>query len=79
MEKIKNIIESAWDNRELLKDATTLDTIREVIEMLDKGKLRFAEPDGNGGWLVNDWVKKAVVLYFPIQKMETIEVGPFEF
>ncbi|MEZ4982672.1 MAG: 2,3,4,5-tetrahydropyridine-2,6-dicarboxylate N-succinyltransferase [Saprospiraceae bacterium] len=79
MEKIKNIIESAWDNRELLKDATTLDTIREVIEMLDKGKLRVAEPDGNGGWLVNDWVKKAVVLYFPIQKMETIEVGPFEF
>ncbi|MEZ4951280.1 MAG: 2,3,4,5-tetrahydropyridine-2,6-dicarboxylate N-succinyltransferase [Saprospiraceae bacterium] len=79
MEKIKNIIESAWDNRELLKDATILDTIREVIEMLDKGKLRVAEPDGNGGWLVNDWVKKAVVLYFPIQKMETIEVGPFEF
>jgi 2,3,4,5-tetrahydropyridine-2-carboxylate N-succinyltransferase len=79
MEKIKNIIESAWDNRELLKDSTTLDTIREVIEMLDKGKARVAEPDGNGGWLVNDWIKKAVVLYFPIQKMETIEVGPFEF
>jgi 2,3,4,5-tetrahydropyridine-2,6-dicarboxylate N-succinyltransferase len=71
-------IESAWDNRELLKTEETQKAIREVIELLDKGKIRVAEPSGND-WKVNEWIKKAVVLYFPIQKMETIEVGPFEF
>jgi len=78
MEKIREKIELAWENRELLKTEETQQTIREVIELLDKGKLRVAEPDGDN-WKVNEWVKKAVVLYFPIQKMETIEVGPFEF
>jgi 2,3,4,5-tetrahydropyridine-2-carboxylate N-succinyltransferase len=71
-------IERAWEDRELLKEAATQNAIREVIEMLDKGKLRTAEPV-DGGWQVNDWVKKAVIMYFPIQQMETIEVGPFEF
>ncbi len=71
-------IEKAWENRELLKNADTQNAIREVIEMLDKGKLRTAEPIAEG-WKVNDWVKKAVIMYFPIQQMETIEVGPFEF
>ena len=71
-------IEKAWENRELLKNADTQNAIREVIEMLDKGKLRTAEPIAEG-WQVNDWVKKAVIMYFPIQQMETIEVGPFEF
>jgi 2,3,4,5-tetrahydropyridine-2-carboxylate N-succinyltransferase len=71
-------IENIWNNRELLKDASSQETIREVIELLDKGKLRTAQPTENG-WQVNDWVKKAVILYFPIQQMETIEVGPFEF
>ena len=78
MEALKLKIEEAWDNRELLKSEDTQNTIREVIELLDKGTLRVAEPDGDN-WKVNEWVKKAVVLYFPIQKMETIEVGPFEF
>ena len=78
MEHLKGKIEEAWNNRELLKSEGTQKTIREVIELLDKGKLRVAEPDGDN-WKVNEWVKKAVVLYFPIQKMETIEVGPFEF
>ena len=78
MDKIQSIIEQAWDNRELLKDEKTKETIREVIELLDKGKLRTAEPT-NDGWQVNEWVKKAVILFFPISKMETIEVGPFEF
>lgn len=78
MEQLKVTIEQAWENRELLKDSKTQETIREVIEHLDKGKLRVAEPIGDN-WQVNEWVKKAVVLYFPIQKMETIEVGPFEF
>ncbi len=78
MEHLRGKIEEAWENRELLKSDDTQNTIREVIELLDKGTLRVAEPDGDN-WKVNEWVKKAVVLYFPIQKMETIEVGPFEF
>jgi 2,3,4,5-tetrahydropyridine-2-carboxylate N-succinyltransferase len=75
---MRPIIEAAWDNRELLKNELTQDTIREVIQALDHGKLRVAEPDA-GGWMVNEWIKKAVILYFPIQKMETIEIGPLEF
>ncbi|MFT6112454.1 MAG: 2,3,4,5-tetrahydropyridine-2-carboxylate N-succinyltransferase [Bacteroidia bacterium] len=78
MEKLQQIILAAWENRELLKTDETKDTIRQVIELLDKGKLRCAEPT-DSGWQVNDWVKKAVILYFPIQQMETIEIGPFEF
>lgn len=75
---LKEIIESAWNNRDLVKEKHTQQAIREVIEQLDKGKIRVAEPNG-AGWQVNEWVKKAVILYFPIQQMETIEVGPFEF
>ncbi|MGB5944189.1 MAG: 2,3,4,5-tetrahydropyridine-2,6-dicarboxylate N-succinyltransferase [Leeuwenhoekiella sp.] len=78
MEQVKNIIKKAWDDRSLLKDKVTQDTIREVIEMIDSGNLRVAEPDGDD-WKINEWVKKAVVLYFPIQKMEKIEVGIFEY
>ncbi len=78
MNVIKKLIESAWKNRELLKDKITQDTIREVINLLDSGILRVAEPI-EGGWQVNEWIKKAVVLYFPIQKMETLEVGIFEY
>ena len=78
MREIKTIIEAAWENRELLNQEKTISTIREVINLLDSGKLRVAEPT-NEGWQINEWVKKAVVLYFPIQKMETIEVGPLEF
>ncbi len=76
--QLKELIENAWANRDLLKQAETQSAIREVVEQLDKGKLRVAEPDGDV-WKVNEWVKKAVILYFPIQQMETIEVGPFEF
>jgi len=78
MNQIRTIIENAWDNHELLKQEETIETIREVINLLDSGSLRVAQPTNNG-WQVNEWVKKAVVLYFPIQKMETIEVGPLEF
>ena len=76
---MRTIIEAAWENRELLKESETIAAIEAVIEDLDKGKLRVAEPLTNGEWQVNEWVKKAVVMYFPIRKMETIEVGPFEF
>ena len=79
MSDLKNTIEAAWDNRELLKEQSTQGAIREMIELLDKGKLRVAQPLEDGTWQVNDWVKKGVIMYFPIQKMETIEVGPFEF
>ena len=71
-------INNAWENRDLLKDDSTQETIRQIIEEVDKGRLRIAEKLNNT-WLVNDWVKKAIILYFPIQKMETIEVGPLEF
>jgi 2,3,4,5-tetrahydropyridine-2,6-dicarboxylate N-succinyltransferase len=76
--QLQELIEKAWADRELLKQSETQSAIREVVDQLDKGKLRVAEPIGDG-WKVNEWVKKAVILYFPIQQMETIEVGPFEF
>ncbi len=76
---MQSIIESAWENRDLLKESATIKTIESVIEQLDKGLLRVAEPTSDGSWIVNEWVKKAVILYFPIRTMETIEVGPFEF
>ena len=78
MENLQDKIEAAWDNRSLLKENDTIEAIEMVIEQIDKGLLRCAMPTENG-WQVNEWVKKAVVLYFPIRKMETIEVGPFEF
>jgi 2,3,4,5-tetrahydropyridine-2-carboxylate N-succinyltransferase len=78
MENLQGIIESAWEDRSLLQNEDTQAAIRSVIAKLEVGELRVAEPNG-ADWTVNEWVKKAVVLYFPIQKMETIEVGPFEF
>ncbi len=76
--ELKKTIETAWENRDLLKEQSTQDAIHEVINQLDLGQFRVAEP-ADQGWKVNDWIKKAVILYFPIAKMETIEVGPFEF
>lgn len=78
MNDLRQIIENAWDNREQLTEPKVQDAIRKVIDLLDVGELRVAEPV-NDGWQVNEWVKKAVVLYFPIQKMETMEVGIFEY
>ena len=78
MTELQKIIESAWDNRELLKEDVTINAIRKVVDLLDSGSLRVAEPIGND-WQVNEWVKKAVVLYFPIQKMEVLEAGIFEY
>ena len=75
---LQQTIENIWENRELLQNEDSQKAIRDVIAKLDSGELRVAEPTENG-WQVNEWVKKAVVMYFPIQKMETVEVGPFEF
>ncbi len=77
--EIKSIVESAWLDRSLLQQDQTVKAIDWVIEELDKGRLRVAEPLAGGDWQVNEWVKKAVVMYFPIRKMETLEAGPMEF
>lgn len=78
LENLKHNIEKAWDDTYLLKFREIQKSVRHVIKLLDKGTIRVAEPDG-GEWKVNEWVKKAVIMYFPIQKMETTEVGIFEF
>jgi len=74
----QQLIEQAWDNRELLKNEDVRTAIRNTIEKLDKGQIRIAEPK-DGQWIVNEWIKKAVILYFPICEMQTIELPPFEF
>jgi 2,3,4,5-tetrahydropyridine-2-carboxylate N-succinyltransferase len=79
MNDIQSIIEFAWENRESLQEKEAQAAVREVIEQLDKGALRVAAPNEQGGWDVNEWVKKAVVMYFPIQQMKTMEAGPMEF
>jgi len=76
--ELKQRVEKIWEDRSLLQQPENQELIRSVIEKLDSGTLRVAEPVSDG-WLVNEWVKKAVIMYFPIQQMETIEVGPFEF
>ncbi|MCK8481982.1 2,3,4,5-tetrahydropyridine-2,6-dicarboxylate N-succinyltransferase [Psychroserpens algicola] len=78
MKQLQEHIENAWNDRSLLSNQDTIVSIRKVIDLLDEGALRVAEPTENG-WQVNEWVKKAVVLYFPIQKMETLEAGIFEY
>ena len=77
-ESLQGIIEKAWDKRELILESETQQAIRAVIDLLDKGELRIAEFNGTA-WITHGWIKKAVILYFPTQKMETTTVGPFEF
>ena len=78
MNSLQEIIERAWDDRSLLKEEETIKAVKVVIDFLDQGLLRVAEPIDNQ-WKINEWVKKAVVLYFPIQKMETLAAGIFEY
>ncbi len=78
MTELREKIEAAWDDNSLLKEAETQHAIRKVIDLIDEGELRCAEPKG-GDWQINEWVKKAVVLYFPIQKMTVLEAGIFEY
>jgi 2,3,4,5-tetrahydropyridine-2,6-dicarboxylate N-succinyltransferase len=75
---MQELIQQAWSNRELLKDNTYADTVRVVIEELDKGRLRVASPSPDG-WVVNEWVKQAILMYFGIQQMKTWSIEPFEF
>ena len=78
MDTIENLIDNAWKDRDLLKDITYKQAIHETIELLDKGKIRVCSPEGNL-WKLNEWIKKAVIMYFQIEPMEVIEIGPFEF
>ena len=83
--ELKQFIAEAWGNRELIKESRYADAVRAVIEEVDKGRLRVASPgagtaDTNpGGWVVNEWVKQAILLYFGIQPMQTWDLSPFEF
>ena len=76
---MKEKIEQAWEHRELLNETEYRQAIEEAIAMLDQGKLRVAQPSDDGSWAVNEWVKKAVLLYFPLCGMQTLEAGPFEY
>jgi 2,3,4,5-tetrahydropyridine-2,6-dicarboxylate N-succinyltransferase len=78
MTQVRELIEAAWDDVQLLARNETAQAVEFVIEQLDKGKLRVASP-GSEGWIVHDWVKKAINLYFRLRQSETTEVGPFEF
>ena len=75
---LQNLILEAWSNRDLLKEATYSDAVRAVIEDVDKGRLRVASPEDDK-WVVNEWVKQAILMYFGIQQMQTWELPPFEF
>ncbi len=76
-EDLRTKIEGVWQDRDLL--SSSRDAIEEVVALLDQGKLRCAEPTGDGEWVVNEWVKKAVILYFPTQSMRTMRAGELEF
>ena len=80
-DELRTTVERAWDDRTLLQDDTTKAAIREVVELIDKGLLRTAEPVdlARSQWQVNEWVKKAVILYFPIQKMRILRAGELEW
>jgi 2,3,4,5-tetrahydropyridine-2-carboxylate N-succinyltransferase len=75
----QRIVENCWNNRELLKEPSTISAIQKIVEEVDKGLLRVAEPLEDGSWKVNEWVKKAIILYFPVQQMSVSEVGIFEY
>jgi 2,3,4,5-tetrahydropyridine-2-carboxylate N-succinyltransferase len=76
--ELKTTIEAAWQDRALLKDTKYSEAVRSVIEEVDKGRLRVAAPQGDQ-WVVNEWVKQAILMYFGIQQMQTWEIAPFEF
>ncbi len=76
---MEKLISAAWENRELLKETETINAIESVVKMLDQGELRIANKNSNGEWITNEWIKKAVILYFPLKGMEKLESGIFEF
>ncbi|MFY7652043.1 MAG: 2,3,4,5-tetrahydropyridine-2,6-dicarboxylate N-succinyltransferase, partial [Chitinophagaceae bacterium] len=76
--ELQQLIAAAWADRNLLKDTIYSDAVRAVIEEVDKGRLRTASPTTDG-WVVNEWVKQAILMYFGIQQMQTWDLAPFEF
>lgn len=78
-EACKTLVNDAWENREMLNQTPVVEAVARVMEALDSGVLRVAEPTERGTWEVHEWVKQAVLLNFPLQAMRTLEVGPFEF
>ena len=78
-EELRNIIEKVWEDHTLLRNLEAQAAVNEVVEQLDRGELRAAEPDGEGGWRVNDWVKKAVILYFPTRELRQTNAGEMEY
>lgn len=79
IEELRVLVERAWEERSLLDGVETREAVRRVVELLDRGELRVAEPAAEDTWVVNEWVKKAAILYFPIQKMRTIRAGELEW
>ena len=77
--ELRTLVEAAWADRSLVEQEDVRNAVAEVMSRLDRGTLRVAQPEPSGEWTVNEWVKQAVLLNFPIQTMETVEVGPFEF
>lgn len=78
MESFEKLINKVWEDRRLLESAEVRKAVFDTIEALDKGKVRIAVSEGEG-WKVNEWIKKAVILYFPLREMKTMETGMFEF
>jgi len=78
MENIKKLIDASWKDRSMLSNRNIVEAVTDVVELLDKGRVRVAQ-NIEGKWVTNDWIKKAIILYFIIRKMETLEVGMFEF
>lgn len=76
---MEELILAAWDDRSLLKDEKTVEAINEVVKLVNIGELRVANKNSDGEWFTNEWIKKAIILYFPLRQMETQEVGIFEF
>lgn len=79
MQELEKLILSAWDNRELLKDSKVVEAINEVVKLVNDGKLRVANLNSENKWITNEWIKKGIILYFPLRQMEVQEVGIFEF
>ncbi|MCX7650585.1 MAG: 2,3,4,5-tetrahydropyridine-2,6-dicarboxylate N-succinyltransferase [Flavobacteriales bacterium] len=79
MEELKHVVEGAWEHRDQLHESATRQAVHTVIEYLDRGELRVAHPNADGEWVMHEWIKKAVILYFQVRKMHTYSVGPMEF
>jgi 2,3,4,5-tetrahydropyridine-2-carboxylate N-succinyltransferase len=83
VDELRFMIDSAWERRTMLTPeeltGSTQPTVERVIDGIETGEFRVAEPDGKGGWMVNEWLKKAVLLYFRTQEMQLIEAEPAPF